>query len=421
VAAGVTTSRPTGLVAIFLAFALAYFLSALLRAITATLAPLFGSELGLGAADLGLLAGAYFLGFAAMQLPLGAALDRFGPRLTLLALLSLAVLGCLGFALADSLPALVMARALIGVGVSACLMAPLTAYRHLLAPALQMRANSWMLMSGSLGMVASTLPVQWALPLLGWRGLFCALAAALLLAMVAIAFKAPGKAPGSMPQAGAATAPGSEARAGGYRSIVRHPLFVACAPLGFFNYGGMVAIQALWAGPWLTEVGGATPSEAAGGLFVINLCMLLAFFAWGLALPRLAARGIDAPWLLRRGLLLPITILPLILALGPGAGAWHWALWCVACTFVSVSQPAVGAAFPAALAGRALSAFNLVIFAGVFAVQWGLGLSIDALRGAGVSPLQSYRWALLVFWACSLLAWLWFRSKCPPDTRASCP
>ena len=89
-------------VLMFAAFAFAYFFSALLRAVTATLAPVFSAELGLQAGDLGLLAGAYFLGFAVMQLPLGRALDRHGPRSVLLVLLSLAVLGCVAFALAPT-------------------------------------------------------------------------------------------------------------------------------------------------------------------------------------------------------------------------------------------------------------------------------------------------------------------------------
>ena len=158
---------------IFLVFAFAYFLSALLRAVTATLAPAFTAELGLQAGDLGLLAGAYFFGFAAMQLPLGRALDRFGPRRVLIALLALAVVG-LRWPLRwpHALPGLLAARVLIGMGVSACLMAPLTSYRRLFSPGAQLRANSWMLMTGSFGMLASTLPVQWLLPLLGWRGLF---------------------------------------------------------------------------------------------------------------------------------------------------------------------------------------------------------------------------------------------------------
>jgi MFS family permease len=121
-------------VAMFVAFAFAYFLSAMLRAVTATLAPAFSAEIGLSAADLGLLAGAYFLGFSATQLPLGKALDRFGPLRVLLTLLAVAAVACAAFAVARSLSTLWIARALIGVGVSACLMAPLTAYR--LPPAL---------------------------------------------------------------------------------------------------------------------------------------------------------------------------------------------------------------------------------------------------------------------------------------------
>lgn len=145
--------------AMFLAFAFAYFFSALLRAVTATLAPAFSAELGLSAGDLGLLGGAYFLGFSLMQLPLGRWLDRIGPRRVQLMFLSIAVLACAAFALAAGFAALWVARAFIGVGVSACLMAPLTAYRHRFGEVAQLRANSWMLMTGSLGMLASTLPV----------------------------------------------------------------------------------------------------------------------------------------------------------------------------------------------------------------------------------------------------------------------
>ena len=182
--------------AIFLAFAVVYFFSALLRAVTATLAPVFSAELGLAAGQLGLLAGAYFLGFAAMQLPLGSALDRWGPRRVLLAFLSAAVVGCIAFAAAASLTQLLLARLLIGVGVSACLMAPLTCFRHHFSPGAQLRANSWMLMTGSLGMLASTLPVQWLLPLLGWRGLFVAVALCLAVAMAGVAWLVPRDTPG---------------------------------------------------------------------------------------------------------------------------------------------------------------------------------------------------------------------------------
>jgi MFS family permease len=400
-------------VALFLSFAFAYFLSALLRAVTATLAPVFSTELQLSAGDLGLLAGAYFFGFALMQLPLGHALDRYGPRRTLLCLLLLAVLGCVGFAVAPSMAYLVAARVLIGAGVSACLMAPLTCYRSVLSPVAQLRANAWMLMAGSLGMVASTLPVQWLLPLLGWRGLFWAAAVGLAVAMLWLAWQVPKDPAPAKPGPGLAgghPAPLDANSAGpsGYALIARDAQFVSLVPLGFFLYGGLVAIQSLWAGPWLTRVSGWSATQAAQGLFVINLCMLAAFFTWGLVMPRLARRGITATRLMLWGLPLPLLLLALNLWLGAQATALHWAAWCVACTFVSVSQPALGAAFAAHLAGRALSAFNLVIFSGVFCVQWGLGLAIDALQQQGWPASAAFQGAFAAYGVCCGLAYAWF-------------
>jgi MFS family permease len=390
--------RPARAATIFLVFAFAYFLSALLRAVTATLAPVFSTELGLHAADLGLLAGAYFLGFAAMQLPLGRALDRYGPRRVLLLLLSVAVLGCVGFAAARSLGALFGARLLIGVGVSACLMAPLTCYRHVFDATTQLRANSWMLMTGSLGMLASTVPVQWLLPHWGWRKLFCVLAVLLLLAIALIAWLAPRD----------RSQQAVEVSAGGYRAIMRHQLFVRMAPLGFFIYGGMIAIQSLWAGPWLTQVAGWTAAQAAQGLFVINLSMLCAFLAWGVFLPGLVKSAEQVRRLIGWGLPPSVAMLALIVAMGPAAGTWQWALWCVLSTFVSLSQPAVAQAFPREQAGRALSAFNLLIFAGVFCLQWALGLAIDAFVAAGWSRVSAFRGAFGAFGACCALALMWF-------------
>lgn len=391
---------------LFLVFAFAYFLSALLRAVTATLAPAFTLELGLQSADLGLLAGAYFFGFAVMQLPLGRALDHFGPRRVLISLLALAVVGCAAFALADSLPGLLAARVLIGMGVSACLMAPLTAYRRVFSPGAQLRANSWMLMTGSLGMLASTLPVQWLLPVIGWRGLFVAVAGLLVVAMALVLARVPRDPPASTPVA--STTPL------GYVAILRHPLFVQLWPLGFVVYGGLIAVQSLWAGPWLTRVAGLSPTDAARGLFIINLSMLFAFMAWGAVMPRLTARGIDALFLIRWGVPIKLAVLLVALAIGERAGAGIWALWCVSCTCVALSQPTIGQAFETAQAGRALSAYNLVIFAGVFCVQWGIGLAIDALAATGMNTVATFQAAFGGYAALCLAAYLWFLRRSAP-------
>lgn len=398
-----TGSPPRGVV-IFLAFAFVYFLSALLRAVTATLAPVFSSELGLRAADLGLLAGAFFLGFAGLQLPLGQALDRWGSRRTLMALLGGAVIGCAAFAVSAGLPSLIGARVLMGAGVAACLMAPLTLYRRIFSPAAQLRCNSWMLMTGSLGMLASTLPVQWLLPHIGWRGLFWAVAGLLVVGIGLIGWLVP-------PEPATESLPGQTTTR--YKQIAAADIFVRMAPLGFFLYGGMIAVQSLWAGPWLTQVVGQSSGQAAQGLFAINLAMLSAFLSWGVLMPRLARKGIDAAELMLWGVPLALGVLALNVWLGADAGAAHWALWCVTCTFVSVSQPAVGSAFPAHLAGRALSAFNLVIFSGVFSVQWGVGLMVDGFRSQGWAEPDAFRGSMAILGLCCLGAYAWFVYRSP--------
>ncbi|RYY68335.1 MAG: MFS transporter, partial [Comamonadaceae bacterium] len=176
---------------VFAAFAFAYFLSTLVRGITATLSPTLTDEFALQSRDLGLLAGGYFFGFALTQLPMGRWLDRHGPTRVIVCFLAGAVAGCLLFSVATQFPLLLAARVLTGVGVSACLMAPLTGYRRWFDAGLQLRSNSWMLMVGSLGLVAATLPVHWLMPLLGWRPLFWLLAAGVLVSIAVIVRAAP--------------------------------------------------------------------------------------------------------------------------------------------------------------------------------------------------------------------------------------
>lgn len=399
-------------VAVFLAFALAYFISALLRAVTATLSPVLTAEFNLHARDLGLLAGGYFLGFAAMQLPLGAWLDRHGPKKVILGLLTLAVAGCAVFALAGGFSGLMAARVLMGMGVAACLMAPLTGYRRWFDAGTQLRANAWMLMTGSLGMLASTLPVQWLLPLLGWRALFWGLAALVLVAMAVIAGIVPRWrqiAPENIAVGVDSALAGGQK--GSYADIARNAYFRRATPLGAVCFGGMVAIQSLWAGPWLTRVAGATPLQAATGLFWLNLGMLLTFWGWGLLLPRMAARGISVDRLVARIQPLSFVALALLVAAGPALGGWSFALLALYCMLTTPSaqvQPVVAMAFPPQLAGRALSAYNLVIFVGIFLVQWGIGLGADAFESLGWSATDALRGAMGVFGALSAACWARF-------------
>ena len=395
---------------VFLAFASAYFLSSLIRAITATLSPTLTQELALSAQDLGLLAGGYFLGFAATQLPLGKLLDKHGPKKVLLSFLVVAVLGCVAFALAQSFMGLWLARVLCGVGVSACLMSPLTGYRRWMAPGAQLRANSWMLMTGSLGMVSSTLPVQWLMPIMGWRAIFAGLAVLVILSMIMIYVLVPvWEKTESGQQDPQLLAIETEE---GYGPIWRSSYFWRMAPLGFFCYGGLLALQTLWAAPWMTVVGGYSPLDAATGLFGINVAMLLTFWAWGLITPRLAKRGILPNQIISWGQPISFVVLTWIIVSGPKMGdntAWALSLFCITSTFVSLAQPSVGMAFPPHLAGRALSAYNLVIFGGVFVVQWGIGLGIDLFKSLGWPPVLAFQAAFSVFGLCAAGSYVYFQ------------
>ncbi len=386
-------------IVVFLAFAAAYTISALVRAIIATLSPVLSQEFSLQSRDLGLLAGGYFLGFAATQLPLGTWLDRYGPKRVIMCFLAVAVGGCLAFSVATSFAGLLLGRVLIGMGVSACLMAPLSGFRRWLdAPSL-LRANSWMLMSGSLGMLASTLPVQWLLPLVGWRALFWVLAGLVVVAMAVLALVVP---------VWTKDAAEKTDTPDGYAEVWKNRYFQKMSPLAFFNYGGLVAVQTLWAGPWMVKVAGYTPLEAAAGLFYLNAMMLLTFWGWGLVNPRLARAGWHTDRLITWGV--PVSLLALAANIWGGTltGWLGWTVFCMASTVISLSQPAVGMAFKPALAGRALSAFNLVIFSGVFFVQWGIGLMVDAFAALGLARVASFQASFGVYLCCSIAAYAYF-------------
>ncbi|WP_395055105.1 MFS transporter [Polaromonas sp.] len=397
---------------VFLAFAAAYFCSALVRAITATLSPVLTQEFSLQARDLGLLAGGYFLGFAAMQLPLGAWLDRHGPKRVILWFLGVSVLGSLAFSMATSFSGLLASRVVLGAGVSACLMAPLTGYRRWLEPAALLRANSWMLMTASLGMLASTLPVQWLMPLTGWRALFWILAGLIVLSMLCIAWVVPhwNIAPTLRKPDSDRPKPVEGAPPGRYADVLRNRYFQKMTPLAFFNYGGLVAVQTLWAGPWMLRVAGYTPLESATGLFYINATMLVTFWTWGMVNPWLVRHGWHATRLVAWGVPLSIAVLAVNIAMGAATGWFGWALFCMSCSAMSLAQPAVGMAFHASLAGRALSAYNLVIFSGVFVVQWGIGLLIDAFKAAGLAEVASFQAAFGVFLCCCIASYAYFLS-----------
>ncbi len=177
-------------VRVFLPFATGYYLSYFLRNVNAVIAPELTRDLAASAADLGLLTSAYLLAFGAFQLPLGILLDRYGPRRVEAGLLLCAALGCVVFASGGSLVGLAGGRALIGLGVSACLMASFKAFSLWFPIERQASLNAAVMAAGGLGALTATTPLGWALPALGWRGIFFVLAGLVLL-VAAVIFSTP--------------------------------------------------------------------------------------------------------------------------------------------------------------------------------------------------------------------------------------
>ena len=390
-------------ITIFIVFALGYFISTLLRAITATISPELVSEFNLTSGELGLLGGGYFLGFASVQIPLGYLLDSKGPRKIVSYFLSLSIVGLILFATAQNLTMLLISRVLIGVGVGACLMGPLTAYRIWFQDETQQRANSWMLMVGAIGMLSSSLPVQFFLPIIGWRAIFLSLALLTLACIILIVIFIPKWQPKSIDN--------KHLNESKLSTVWKNPLFKSLVPMGFFSYGGLFAIQTLWAGPWMIRVSGYTPEESAQGLFIIYLCMLISFLVWGYFVPKFSKNVNDAIRLLKIGAPLSLCVLMLIIYLGPKAGSIHWALFIVSSIFLSLTQPAVGMAFSLSNAGKALTSFNLLIFIGAFFIQWIIGLIIDAGIAFNLSEIDSFKVAMTFVLITSLLSYLFFLRK----------
>jgi MFS family permease len=390
-------------VLIFFVFACGYFISALLRAITATLSPLLTSEFNLTAGDLGLLAGGYFLGFASMQIPLGYLLDKHGPKKIVSSFLLIAIIGATAFSLAESFAGLLISRILIGVGVSACLMGPLTGYRIWFADEYQQRANAWMLMILSMGFVFSTLPVQILLPIIGWRWIFSGIAILILIIiLLTLLFIPPWKNKINNDQ---------KKNNGSLSDVWKNKFFISTIPLGLFNYGGMIAIQTLWAGPWMVRISGYTPLESATGLFWINGTMLVSFFIFGYILPKITKLGFKTMRLIKIGLPISYLSLLVIIISGENAGTIHFTIYILTSIVLTLTQPAVALSFPTNLAGKSLTSFNLLIFVGTFIMQWGIGLVIDLSRYLKNDETQSFQISFTVYLIICILSYSYFIMK----------
>ena len=384
---------------VFLPFAAGYFFSYFLRNVNAVIAPELTRELGVSATDLGLLTSAYLLAFGAAQLPLGLALDRYGARRVESFLLLIAASGCALFAAGTSLTELAIARGLIGLGVSACLMASFKSFSQWFGVERQASLNAAIMAAGGLGALTATTPLSWAIPQFGWRAVFVALAVAGVAAAAGI-FSTPDK-PDSPHTESVRT------QVAGLVEILTSGVFWRYAPQSTLLVGGLMAMQGLWAVPWLMNFSGLQRSAAAAHLLLMGSGMLGGSLAIAFGVLPLARRGVTPLRLLQVGIGLGL-FATLLIVCGAEPSEPLWFALGLVFSVGNLAYALLQRHYAAALAGRVNTALNLTVFVGAFCIQWGFGSAVDILQAAGHAPRVAYQITFGGLLALQVLSWLWF-------------
>ncbi len=388
---------------VFLPFALGYFISYFFRNVNAIIEADLVGDLGFSAASLGLLTSVYFISFASFQLPLGLLLDRFGPRRTESVLLIFAALGALIFSMAESLSGLILGRLLIGFGVSACLMASFKAYVLWFPPDRLPLMNGLQMVAGGLGAMSATVPLRTALEFTDWRGVFLILSGLTLLSALVLWLVYPEK-------EGSAGPVPMKKQLEGLKTVLTSRPFLAIAPLVMFSQSAQMAIQGLWAKPWLRDVAGLDEAECANHLMWMMAAMMAGFFLLGLLSERLYQARKISPVTVGVSAMALFIVLQLLMALGWTAQPM---LLMTAFSFFATAGilPYAGLSqiFPKDLSGRVSTSLNLTVFLGAFAVQWGLGeiINLWPSEGKGYAP-ESYGAAFGSLAVLQLFGLLWF-------------
>lgn len=396
------------LLRVFLPFGVGYFLSYVFRMVNAVLAPNLVRDLGLEPASLGLLTSAYFLAFAAFQLPLGMFLDRFGPRRVEALLLMVAAAGAAIFGQAHTLGALVCGRALIGLGVSACLMAAFKAFTQWFPPQLLPVANAVQMVSGGMGGLFATAPVEAALHVTNWRGVFAGLSAVTVAAAIVVFLVVPRR----------HEEPSGESlgeQLSGVATIYTSAEFWRFAPWTVLAQATFMSLPGLWAGPWLRDVAGFTRGEIAGTLMGLAAAMIAGHLFCGMTTAALARRGVRPMSVASAGLLLFMGVQALVIWGRPLSPSLLWTLFGFTGTATILPYAVLSQTFPRRLAGRANTALNMPSFLGAFALQWGIGAIIGRWpeTAAGGYHPAGYRCAFAVVLLLQAMgaAWFWISTR----------
>ena len=385
-------------------FAAGYVMVWLLRSVNAVVAPDLVRDLGLTASGLGLLTAAYFFTYAAMQLPVGLLLDRFGPRRTQSGLFLFSALGCLGFAVSQNELSLTLSRALIGLGLAGGLMTGFKTVALWFPRDKVAMGNGCYMAVGGLGAVLAATPSSLLVQEIGWRPAFVLFGALTFATAALIYLVVPERGGGGKIE----TFP-EQLR--GLGSVVRDRVFWKVTPIVATSNATALAVQSLWLGPWLVDVGGLSRGEAANYLMACSLGFAVGVASAGSLISWLRRHDIDTLTVISYGIL-PFLIVQALMVGGLAADfplliAIAYGLTGQVATMALAKYPEH---FGVALAGRASTATNLVAFLLAFSCQYAVGWVIDFWppeANGGYHP-DGYRAAFAGALAIQVASYLWY-------------
>lgn len=350
---------------------LAYVLSQFFRAFLAVLSGVLEADLGTTPDDLAVASGLWFLSFAAMQIPVGWALDRIGPRRTAGVLLFFGGGGgALVFALAGQAWHVNLAMLLIGIGCSPVLMASYYIFARQFPVARFATLAALMLGVGSVGNLVASYPMALAAEMVGWRASLGGLAviSMIVAAGIAVFVRDPDPVEGGV--------------RGSVLDLLKMPVLWAMFPLMFVNYAPAAAIRGLWAGPYLSDMFGLNTGQVGQATLVMGLAMIAGTLCYG-PLDRILG---TRKWVVLCGNLIGAAALGL-LAASVGSSVVTSVALCAVIGFFGASFPVIIAHargfIPPHLAGRGVTLMNLFGIGGVGVVQFGSGPLHSSVMASG--------------------------------------
>lgn len=392
-----------GAVALVATLAASYVVSQLLRNSIGVIAPDLAAEMAVSASELGVLSSAFFFAFAAAQLPLGVAIDRYGPKTCMILCAGVVIAASLLFAIAATPMSLVVARILMGLGTSCYLMGPLTLYARRFPPERFAMLAGLQLGLGSIGTLLATAPLAFAAATIGWRAAFAAIAVAMAAVgvLIAVIVEDPPRDP----------APGAHRETlrdsvMGIREAMRTDSVGRLFLMHMATYSSFVVIVGLWGGPYLSHVYGYSLTERGGLLLIPAISQIVGLFIFGSA-DRLLG-SYKAPVLI--GGILSTAFLA-SLALWTTLAPWVLICWLAGFGLCTAFTPVVIAhgksLFPPRLVGRGMTLLNMGTMGGAFVAQLVTGLAIDLFpQIGGAYPTAAYRVVFALQAACLIGAML---------------